>query len=251
MAAMQLLSVTMTAANRLRATFSTAPLAASPLNVGDILDPGTCSIASPKRAAYTILATEALSATIWEFVTLEPFEDFRVSHTLDASDLLDSTGAAIDSGYKTASCLGLTDNTRTPQQQAVRLRDVSNPQTYLGSPTPSTLQVSSSGDYSEDVGDVLLRKLVIRRLLTRPGGFFHLPNYGLGFDIKKPPPLAGDVAKLKAKIAQQIMLEPEAKGVTVSLIVGNGPNADITEIDLAIKTASGRIVPVNMPLANQ
>ena len=47
------------------------------------------------------------------------------------------------------------------------------------------------------------------------------------------------------------MLEPEAKGVTVSLIVGNGPNADITEIDLAIKTASGRIVPVNMPLANQ
>ena len=130
----------------------------------------------------------------------------------------------------------------------MRLRDVSNPQTYLGSPTPSTLQVSSSGDYAEDSGDTLLRKLVIRRLLTRPGGFFHLPDYGLGFDLKKPPPLAGDVAKLKARIAAQVMLEPEAKGVTVNLIVGNGPSADITEISLDIKTASGSI-PVSLPLA--
>jgi len=129
----------------------------------------------------------------------------------------------------------------------VRLRDVSNPQTYLGSPTPSTLQVSSSGDYAEDSGDTLLRKLVIRRLLTRPGGFFHLPDYAW-VRPQEATAARSDVAKLKARIAAQVMLEPEAKGVTVNLIVGNGPSADITEISLDIKTASGSI-PVSLPLA--
>ena len=46
------------------------------------------------------------------------------------------------------------------------------------------------------------------------------------------------------------MQEPEAKGVTVTLLVGTGPGADITEIHLDILTASGRSVPVNLPLAN-
>jgi phage baseplate assembly protein W len=67
-------------------------------------------------------------------------------------------------------------------------------------------------------GADLVRKLIMRRLTTNKGEFFHLPNYGISLPFKLPIPTA-QLIKLKTEIESQVKLEPDVSNVraTVSL----------------------------------
>ena len=51
-----------------------------------------------------------------------------------------------------------------------------------------SLRIGADGDYVADEGTELMKKLILRRLLTPKGAFFHLPDYGYGLAVKEPTP---------------------------------------------------------------
>lgn len=89
------------------------------------------------------------------------------------------------------------------------LVDVRNPQVEKNEQN-GALVVNTAGDYQLEEGVPLLRKLVLRRLVTAQGEFYHLSDqqYGLGI---APSQLytTGDLVGLKTSIERQVMLEPE------------------------------------------
>lgn len=47
-----------------------------------------------------------------------------------------------------------------------------------------TFRLDANGDLDVDAGVSLRRKLIYRRVLSTPGAFYHLPNYGVGVQEK-------------------------------------------------------------------
>lgn len=102
-------------------------------------------------------------------------------------------------------------------------RDLANPQTLLdlaasGAPNYGavtnplgTYVVDATGDYAFDQGLVSLKKRILRRFLTVPGSFAHLPpGYGLGIlTYGKKLVRPGVLGKLIASAQAQIAQEPE------------------------------------------
>lgn len=101
------------------------------------------------------------------------------------------------------------------------LIDIANPQVdsslrQLGGLALGTFIIGSDGDLANDRGILGLKKRIIRRLTTMPGGFFHLPGYGLQPDIKRniTPDLA---ARLASRARAQILQEPDVASATVTV----------------------------------
>lgn len=122
-----------------------------------------------------------------------------------------------------ADFIGVTEVAiSTPTQKAVTRgsasRDLANsPTIVIGDNTNfSGSLVIKGGDYQLVAGADLLKKLIIRRLMTTPGDFFHLPLYGVGIRVKQPLP-AGDLVKLRARIEQQLLLEPDVQTVAAQV----------------------------------
>jgi hypothetical protein len=88
--------------------------------------------------------------------------------------------------------------------------------TFAGS-----FSVTGGGDIA-DHGDVeALKKRIIRRMISRPGGFVHLRDYGVGLRTKELPRY-GDLAALKMTTALQIREEPDVEAVAVDATVSAG-----------------------------
>ncbi len=122
-----------------------------------------------------------------------------------------------------ADFAGVTEVARsTPTQKAVAKgsasRDLANsPTITIGDSTNlSGTLVIKGGDYTLVSGADLLKKLIIRRLTTTPGEFFHIPAYGVGIRVKQPLP-AGDLIQLRARIEQQLLLEPDVQTVQATV----------------------------------
>lgn len=94
-------------------------------------------------------------------------------------------------------------------------RDLSRPWTP-NSPAGGTFRIGSSGDYRFDSGLTLVKKLIYRRILTVKGGFFHLPNYGMGL---KPKAVAYpyQLTSARAEMRRQILEESEVQDCTVKV----------------------------------
>lgn len=102
---------------------------------------------------------------------------------------------------------------RAPAEQPLPLAgrfDLSNPQTPReAGPDPlGTFQITEVGDIRNDTGRAYLRKRIFRRLSTTPGGFFHLPDYGLRPQDKQPI-TATTLRELQLNIESQVRREPD------------------------------------------
>jgi len=124
-------------------------------------------------------------------------------------------------------------------------RDLANCPAPSGSVVGGTLQIAAGGDYATDTGAALVKKLILRRLTTRPGEFFHLPDYGFGL---KPKGLlkTSDRATLKKQIAQQILLEPEVESVDVAITTS--PATGSVTITFRARLRLGTTVGAQIPL---
>lgn len=104
-------------------------------------------------------------------------------------------------------------------EQSLRGRfDIANPQTVRdanGGPL-GTFQVTESGDLANDTGRTNLRKRVFRRISTRPGGFFHLQDYGVKVGSKTllTPTL---LRELQINLQSQILREPDVVGARITV----------------------------------
>jgi len=101
--------------------------------------------------------------------------------------------------------------------------DLHNPQTASEAgqrESLGTLSADESGDLSVENRRSSLKKRVIRRCTTKPGGFAHLKDYGLRIDSKsllRP----SDLRKLQIDAEDQVGQEPDVRSVraTVSQIL--------------------------------
>jgi len=95
--------------------------------------------------------------------------------------------------------------------------DIANPQTVRdanGGPL-GTFPVTEAGDLGNDTGRTNLRKRVFRRITTRPGGFFHLPNYGALRHRDKTLLTPTSLRELQLDLESQVRAEPDVVAVRV------------------------------------
>jgi phage baseplate assembly protein W len=97
---------------------------------------------------------------------------------------------------------------RSRVQQRTDVLDLRNDPNPNGQSMGGTLIVNTTGGYSTESGVELLRKLIIRRLITSRGGFYHLPNYGAGLAVKEPVRPA-DLARVRRQLADELAQEPD------------------------------------------
>lgn len=108
----------------------------------------------------------------------------------------------------------------------------------------STLRITTGGDYASQSGEALVKKLILRRLISKPGDFFHLPNYGVGLRVKEPIPTV-DLRKLAVQIEQQINLEPEVAESRANLSYAAGTGMLVVSVKVRLK-ATGDVIQADL-----
>lgn len=222
----------------------------SPYLAGDALNPNTWTLQRLDNAAFLhVVSVTQVGTYQYTLLCLEEFGPVTVTHRVSSSTLVDLSGNVIGAP-RSADFLGITDevkNTLDDRLTAakVKTRDIANPQLPQGQGGQfyaGTLQLGTDGDYRAETGTQLLKKLILRRLMTTPGDFFHLPNYGIGLRLKAPPP-PGDLGRLKVNIEQQILREPELANVVATVTLDNATGV-LTVRVRATEKATGAPVAV-------
>jgi hypothetical protein len=228
----------------------------SPFLVGDALNPNTWMLQRLDTFAFLhVVEAVQVGTYTYRLLLLEELGPAAATHRVSSTTLLDVGGSPIVSP-RSADFLGLLDaNTLTVADRLansrVRTKDFANPQLPGSTFLAGTLQLDPSGDYKLESGPALVRKLILRRLMSSPGDFFHLPNYGIGFRVKEPLPVA-DLVKLKAAVEAQCAKEPEveAASATLSLSTGGVLNVAVAarlrktgeQVDIAYTTGNAGLV---------
>lgn len=194
--------------------FTVAPLQNSSIGLGDALNPASwVLLRMDTLVSFSVMSVRKVSDVLFELMTLEKFGDALITHRIDASAITDPSGVPI-ANPKTEDWPGCT----AFKAALVPTGDVDIASIQLSDTAlAGVLRVSpSSGDYETESGVKLLQKLIIRRLTTSPGSFYHLPGYGLGIQTKEPL-LTSDLVSLKGEIERQVAREPEFAAVQAIL----------------------------------
>ena len=217
----------------------------SPFSPGDALNPSTWSVQRLDSSAFlSVVNVEQVGTYTYRLLCLEEFGPVSVVHRVNSTTLKDLSGNLIQTP-KNADFLGLLEDTKIDfssrlAKQKVRSRDIANSQVPGFSVFAGTLQIGGDGDYKTVTGTELTRKLVIRRLITRPGDFFHLPNYGIGLRMKEPLPTS-DLPKLKKAIEQQCLQEQEVQAAKATLTLDPANNTLIVRVQVQEKQSGQQI----------
>lgn len=228
----------------------------SPFLAGDALNPNTWMLQRLDTFAFLhVVEVVQVGTYTYRLLLLEELGPVAATHRVSSTSLLDVGGSPIVSP-RSADFLGLLDaNTLTVADRLanrrVRTRDFANPQLPGSAFLAGTLQIDPSGDYKLESGAALVRKLILRRLMSSPGDFFHLPNYGIGFRVKEPLPVS-DLVKLKAAVEEQCAKEPEVEAAVASLSLSTSGVLNVAvsarlrktgeQVDIAYTTGNASLV---------
>lgn len=195
----------------------------SPFLAGDALNPSTWVVQRLDNGVFLHVVSVTQSGTYkYTLLCLEEFGPVTVTHEASSSTLLDLSGNVINTPHF-ADFLGITDEDKNSielllAKRKVTSQDIANPQIPQDAFTAGTLQLDAAGDYRLESGPQLVKKLILRRLMSTPRDFFHLPDYGIGIRLKEPIP-SSDLGRLKTSIEQQVLREPEVEAVNASIIL--------------------------------
>jgi len=213
------------------------PQAIAPTIEGDGLNPATWTIQRLDTAfLFSVVAARQEGPQKLIVSVLQDLGSEKVTHRISTTTLLDSDGNPITAPIlNSADFPGLLstetrDRGTRARQRTNAIRDVANrpaPSSELDEQFGGTLVVNSAGDYELESGQQLIKKLIVRRLITKRGDFFHLPDYGVGLNVKEPLP-AVSLVKLRADIIAQVLREPEVEEADATLIQGAGNDLSIS-----------------------
>lgn len=196
----------------------------SPFLAGDALNPATWQVQRLDNNQFLHVVSVTQSGT-YSYVLncLEEFGSVDVTHRVSTSSLLTLAGDPLDPP-RSATFLGILDEDQSTiqgrlAQDGVSSRDIANPQLpdEAAGFLAGTFQLDGAGDYRLESGASLVRKLIFRELMSRPGDFFHLPSYGLGLKDKDTL-RQGDLTKLKKSIELICLKQREVKTAVCSLM---------------------------------
>lgn len=211
---------------------------------GDALNPLTWSVTVPSEGrTLTVIGVVEIDQTTYDLITLEQFASHLTQMQVESPDLRDVSGTPISPTLSATFAGVKLEATSTLEKRTTRqgfaLRDLANPPTP-NSPVGGTLQITSAGDYKSVEGAALVKKLIVRRLVSKPRDFFHLPNYGIGLREKEPLP-ANDLVKLKKAIEQQVQLEPEVDEVKAAVSFDYANNVLLIQLRVLLKKTGQQI----------
>lgn len=215
---------------------------------GDALNPATWTVQRLDTTAFlNVVSVEVVTASTYVLTCIQNFGSVMVTHRVGSTTLLDAAGGVVRSP-QSADFLGIlaADVVSIDAAVAVRrlaARDLANPPATTAVAVGGTLQILSGGDYASVTGAELVRKLIIRRLTTIPGEFFHLPTYGGGVKVKEPIS-PGDLVALKATIEAQVLKEPEVQSASASLSLS--ADGVLTEVVRAKLKKTGETINVEV-----
>lgn len=213
---------------------------------GDALNPSTWSVQRLDTTAFLNVVSVTQTGTYkYLLLCLEEFGPVAVTHRVSSSTLKDLAGQVIGSPRQ-ADFLGITDEDKDTfdaqlAKQKVATRDIANPQFPASPYEAGTLQLGADGDYQLEVGAPLVRKLILRRLMSTPRDFFHLPDYGIGFRVKEPIPVS-DLGRLKTTIEQQVLREREVDSAAAQVTMAS--NGVLTVLVRAHMRSTGESIEV-------
>ena len=246
-----ILSALALATNEVKVVLSGEPRHSSVFSAGDALNPSTWAIQRLDTTAFLhVLSVRPINPLTYGLTTLESFGSVLVTHRVSSSTLLDAAGFSLKTPRQ-ADFLGLLDASVSTEEKKTYKhrggsRDLFNSPTPIDDPSRfgGTLIINSVGDYQDMSGDALIKKLILRRLLSHPGDFFHLPEYGIGFRNKEPV-FGGGLSRIKAEIERQVLQEPEVDVAQASLTLDANT---LTVLVRAKLRASGTQLSVSLPL---
>ena len=229
-----------------RVTLTSTPLAASATVPGDALNPATWTVTRLDTGfMFTVASVDQVDAITFDIFLVQALGPASTQHQVSSTTLKKPTGALISSPYS-ALFNGLVASQPT-SVAIVRQRDLANPPAPPGlNSIGGTLVMDASGDYKLVSGAALLKKLILRRLTTRPGEFAHLPNYGLGFAVKEPL-RDSDLIALRGDVEAQVLLEPDVATANVLLSFNNAEGIVVCRIRATMRS-TGETVDTSMEL---
>ena len=246
------------------------PLHLASTGFGDALNPRTWVVRDPASGrTWTLIAVREISSTIYEILTFESLPKHFTELELKTSDLVDTDEVPLPTmTFPFNGCYLASANTAQAKlaAQGYLEQDLQNQIVPMMGPAGNgpivqsgmqygemvsgTLRIDSAGDYVNQYGETLIKKLVLRRLIAKPGDFFHLPNYGAGLRVKEPIPV-NNLRMLAAAIEAQVKQEPEVQAckanlsysasasvLNVLLRVQLAPNGQIAQIPLVVPTGA-------------
>jgi len=194
------------------------PAASDPYAIGDALNPLIWSISRADTGeVLTVAGVTRVSAQRYRLQTIETLGPVSVTHTV-STETLRAVSGTLCIPPRSATFAGI-ESLDTPLAIADRPIDLATAGVVSGSAIlGGSMVVGDDGDYTTHSGDELLRKLIIRRLITRRGAFTHLPEYGLGLPVKMPL-RSSMLATLKTQIEQECLKEQDVAAASASLTV--------------------------------
>ncbi len=192
--------------------------------------------------ALTVIGVAPVSTGVFDLALLVALGDCHTEHELDASGV-DSAGGVPCWPPQTFTFFGVLASRQINQETGPTwmrppVQDFKNDQSSLSAQNPAgTLSIGPNGDYFNVSGNALTRKLILRRFTTKPGGFFHLPNYGAGLQAKSVIRVS-DIRQLQTKLNQQAQLEPTV--VSAALTVTVNAAAQVLYVSGSVQTTSGQ-----------
>jgi hypothetical protein len=241
---LQLLNAQAIRDNVVRLQFNVAPLATGLFDAGDALETNAYQITPvprtfgsdklPTRSVFPVivsLADIALSFGTFLDVTVDrPFSPYPGQYRIAVQGVTTYTGLLLDPLHSSYVFFGLSRG--QPMQRAdkvVSSKDIANIQSVknvvgmvpkeVQSSLLGTIPVDSKGDLASDSGLVSYRKRIMRRCMTRKGGFAHLPDYGVGLPSQiKQLSRPGMRESIAAEAESQIKQEPETLSVKCTFV---------------------------------
>lgn len=233
-----------------RIILASEPLHVSTTGTGDALNPRNWSLTEPATGkVWTILTVTMVDKFTYDLVTLEIFPNHFGQLQLATSSLVSPSGIPFPIIEKVFTGAYLDANSTNQKRTTARgysPKDLANIPTPFEDLVGGTLQITSGGDYASMSGDALIRKLIMRRLVSKRGDFFHLPTYGAGLREKEPVPTV-DLRKIATEVEQQVALEPEVAESRANVSYQAAASAMVIQVKARLK-ASGDVVQVALPV---
>lgn len=238
---LSVLSCRATSTHTVLVELAAPPLAESAIGEGDALNPASWFVRLADLSfTHTVMAVRKVSVSEFELRTLEPLRNWLTVHEAGAPLLRMASGLLI-TAPRSATFLGVVVEGDRAVNPLHRYDFANNP--TGGSTVGGALKVNSGGTYARDSGTSLVRKMVIRRLLTMPGSYFSIAPEDFGADLR----IGGlfnpsSLPQLKASLERELLKEPDTTEAVVSLVYQQG----VITITARVKSVLGAQVPVTV-----
>jgi hypothetical protein len=210
-------------------TLSTNAQAISPLAPGDALNPRSWTVTRVTGGLnYTVIGVLKITDRRFQLFLRTALSSVNFLHRVTSTDLRTPTGLLISAPYYTEFRGVLPEEAIVDRHRPF---DLASTEIVGGS-----LKTNEAGGYVRVYGDELIKKMIIRRLVTMPGAYFHIAPSEFGQDLKIKEPLRiSSLAALKVQIEQEVLKEPGVTGAQISLTL----SSSVLTIRARIQTDSG------------